>query len=63
MKQMDIKKIWLSRSELKELLDIKDNKTLNKLIKEEDIQVSVLTNKLVYFEYESVMNMFERHRL
>lgn len=59
MKAVD--KVWLSQDEAKAYLDIKDNKTLDRLVREENLMVSVVTKKLMYYSKASIDAMIERH--
>lgn len=60
-KVRDVDKVWLSQSEAKAYLDIKDNKTLDKLAREEMLEVSYVGRKLIYYKKSSIDAMFERH--
>ena len=61
VKVKKIEKVWLSVREAKEYLDVKDSKTLDRLAREEMIEVSVLNKKLVYYSKRGIDSMLERH--
>lgn len=56
-----IEKVWLSAREAKEYLDVKDSKTLDRLAREEMIEVCVINKKLVYYSKRGIDSMLERH--
>lgn len=60
-KVKEVDKVWLSQQEAKAYLDIKDSKTLDRLAREEMLEVSVVGRKLVYYNKRSIDAMLERH--
>lgn len=56
-----VDKVWLSQSEAKAYLDIKDTKTLDRLAREYMLEVCVLGRKLVYYSKRGIDSMLERN--
>lgn len=63
-KVLEVEKVWMSRTELKKYLGIKDNRTLEKILDESNLKIKIsIVGSKPYFLKSSVDQYFKSRQI